>query len=192
RSVRHVPLQARRHGSLRESRCVPRERRLIAAHHRTDQPLARTDESRRRDQAEKGRAVPRRQVPDPDVRRTHVAPARDAVRQAGSTMSRTALFAALIAMLGGAAAAQVPGAAAKAAARKAVAATNAHIAAEQAVEDPPQTVRLQGAPAAHLPTPPHAPEAKTAVKPATTAAKADTIPPDAIQRELFEYPLDGR
>ena len=106
-------------------------------------------------------------------------------------MSRIALFAA-IALLGSSAAAQVPGAAAKAAAKKAVAATNAHTAAEQAVEDPPQTVKLQGAPAAHLPTPPHAPEAKTVVKPVATVAKADTVPPDAIQRELFEYPLDGR
>jgi hypothetical protein len=108
-------------------------------------------------------------------------------------MSRLIVSLAVTAFAASAAAAQVPGAAAKAAARRAAAATDAHIAAEQRVEDPPQTVRLQGAPAPTTPKSVTTPAA--AAKPVVVLAKAapaDTIPPDAIQRELFQYPSDGR
>jgi len=114
-------------------------------------------------------------------------------------MSRIVLSIAFTAFVASSAAAQVPGAAAKAAAHKAAAATDAHIAAEQRVEDTPVTVKLQGAPAAKSKVPAAtatktpAPAAKTVVADARTAhPAADTLPPDAIQRELFEYPLDGR
>jgi hypothetical protein len=113
-------------------------------------------------------------------------------------MSRLVLSIALTAFVASSAVAQVPGAAAKAAAHKAAAATDAHIAAEQRVEDPPVTVRLQGAPAAKANAPAATAKtpatiAKTTVADArTTHPAADTVPPDAIQRELFEYPLDGR
>ncbi len=113
-------------------------------------------------------------------------------------MSRIVLSIALTAFVASSAAAQVPGAAAKAAARKAAAATDAHIAAEQRVEDTPVTVKLQGAPAAKSKAPATttktpAPAIRTAAADTKTAhPAADTVPPDAIQRELFEYPLDGR
>jgi hypothetical protein len=113
-------------------------------------------------------------------------------------MSRLVISIALAVLAAGSAAAQVPGAAAKAAAHKAANATDAHIAAEQRVEDAPVTVRLQGAPAAKPAAPaatsktPATPLKTTVADARTKRPAADTMPPDAIQRELFEYPLDGR
>jgi len=81
--------------------------------------------------------------------------------------------------------AQVPGAAAKAAARSAVAATNAHIEAEQNVE--------QQKPAAHAAAKPAAP--KVVERPVTKLdiAGVDTAgTPPVILRESYAFAKDGR
>ncbi len=81
--------------------------------------------------------------------------------------------------------AQVPGAAAKAAAKSAVAATNAHIEAEQAVEQP-----KAGAKAATKPAP-----AKTVVRKSLEleGATVDTTgTPPVIMREAYAYSREGR
>ncbi len=81
--------------------------------------------------------------------------------------------------------AQVPGAAAKAAAKSAVAATNAHIEAEQAVEQP-----KAGAKAATKPAP-----AKTVARKSLEleGATVDTTgTPPVIMREAYAYSREGR
>ena len=80
--------------------------------------------------------------------------------------------------------AQVPGAAAKAAAQRAVAATNAHIAAEQMVDSPkPATKVAAQAPAKvieHLPN----------TKPELVVDTIGTAP--VIMREAYDYSREGR
>jgi len=80
--------------------------------------------------------------------------------------------------------AQVPGAAAKAAAQRAVAATNAHTAAEQMVETPkPATKVAAQAPAKVV-------ERAPAAKPELVVDTAGTTP--TIMRESYDYSREGR
>ena len=92
------------------------------------------DVANRRGQAEKARAVPRRTLPGSDLRRARVREAAGDNGPSGGAVRRASLAVAALVVSAGALQAQVPGAAAKAAARSAVAATNAHIEAEQNVE----------------------------------------------------------
>ena len=99
-------------------------------------------------------------------------------------MRHVSLTAALV-LSAGVLQAQVPGAAAKAAARSAVAATNAHIEAEQNVE--------QQKPAAHAAAKPAAP--KVVERPVTKLdiAGVDTAgTPPVILRESYAFAKDGR
>ena len=80
--------------------------------------------------------------------------------------------------------AQVPGAAAKAAAQRAVAATNAHIAAEQMVETPKPAAKV----AAQAPS--KAVERVPSGKSDLVVDTAGTTP--AIMRESYDYSREGR
>ena len=80
--------------------------------------------------------------------------------------------------------AQVPGAAAKAAAQRAVAATNAHIAAEQMVETPKPATKVAAQ------TPSKAVERVPSGKSDLVVDTAGTTP--AIMRESYDYSREGR
>jgi hypothetical protein len=84
--------------------------------------------------------------------------------------------------------AQVPGAAAKAAAQHAVAATNAHIAAEQAVEAPQPAAK--GAGQAPAKSPAKAVERPVSGKSDLVVDTAGTTP--VIMRESYDYSREGR
>src|SRR5204863_4467865 len=102
---------------------------------RADEPHGVADHTRRRAQAEAGRAAPRGALPDSNLRRALGSEVRDRGRYA---MRRIAL-AVVISVLGARAAsaqAAPPGAAAKRAAQNAANATTAHIVAEQRTSDP--------------------------------------------------------
>ncbi len=79
--------------------------------------------------------------------------------------------------------AQVPGAAAKAAAQRAVAATNAHIAAEQMVDTPKPAPKAAQAPAKVV-------ERSPAAKSELGVDTAGTTP--TILRESYDYSREGR
>ena len=83
--------------------------------------------------------------------------------------------------------AQVPGAAAKAAAQHAVAATNAHIAAEQAVDAPKPAAKVAQAPAK---TPAKIVERPALGKSDLVVDTAGTTP--VIMRESYDYAREGR
>ena len=83
--------------------------------------------------------------------------------------------------------AQVPGAAAKAAAQRAVAATNAHIAAEQAVDAPKPVAKVAQAPA-NAPT--RTVERLPSGKSELVTDTAGTTP--VIMRESYDYSREGR
>jgi hypothetical protein len=115
---------------------------------------------------------------------------------------RTSSFAATALLVGaGVMQAQVPGAAAKAAARSAVAATNAHIEAEQSVDQqkpaaksPAPKAPASKAPASKAPAPASA-APKTVERPAPRLeiAGVDTAgTPPIILRETYAFAKDGR
>ena len=110
---------------------------------------------------------------------------------------RTSSFAATALLVGaGVMQAQVPGAAAKAAARSAVAATNAHIEAEQSVDQQKPAAKSPApkAPASKAPAPASA-APKTVERPAPRLeiAGVDTAgTPPIILRESYAFAKDGR
>ena len=88
------------------------------------------------------------------------------------------------------ASAQVPGAAAKAAAQHAVAATNAHIAAEQAVDAPKPPAPVQASAKTPAKAPAKAVERAPSAKSDIVVDTAGTTP--VIMRESYDYSREGR
>jgi hypothetical protein len=103
-------------------------------------------------------------------------------------MTRTVIVGAALLLASRTLSAQMPGAAAKAAAHKAADATTAHIEAEQRVDEPQKPAKSAPAkPAAVQPVP------SQITRPGDVKlAAGDLEPPTSILREAYDYGKDGR
>src|SRR5205085_12179114 len=139
---------------------------------------------------EKERTVPRREIPDPDLRRPRLGQAGPGtLGEAGGAMTRLIIGAALL-VVAGTASAQDPFTNAKRLANKAAAATNAHIEAEQRPDGQsagqPHAQQHAARDARSSARAPQAPVGTLAV------AEKDTTPSTTIMRETYDYSAAGR
>jgi hypothetical protein len=105
-------------------------------------------------------------------------------------MTRTLIVGVALVFAARTTSAQMPGAAAKAAAHKAADATSAHIEAEQRTDEP-QKPAAKSAPAKAVPAAQAAPSEVSRPGDVKLAA-GDLAPPPSILREAYDYGKDGR